>query len=69
MLNITKSTVRAIIKKHNSQGHVTNVIGCGRKSTLSTRADRNVHRYFNKKVRVTAKKVVKVQGISGVNVS
>ena len=54
-LNIPKSTFRVISKRHNSQGHVKNVIGRGRKRILSPRAERNIHRYVNQNPKVTAK--------------
>ena len=43
-LVIPKSTVRAIIKKYSSDGHVSNKTGRGRKRVLSERTERKIVR-------------------------
>ena len=68
-LNLPKSTVRAIVKKFKSQGHVMNLHGRGRKRLLSARAERKIVRRVNQNPRMTAAEIVNEQSSSGVNVS
>ena len=68
-LNLPRSTVRAIIKKYSSEGHVKNKTGRGRKRVLSERDERKIVRYVNQNPRATAKEIVDTQCTSGVSVS
>ena len=67
-LSLPKSTVQAIIKKHNSHGHIKNIEGRGRKKLLSARAERNII-YVNQHLRVTAGDIAGTQCKLKINVS
>lgn len=68
-LNLPKSTVRAIIKKNATEGHVKNKTGRGRKRILSERDERKIVRYANQNPRTTAKEIIDTQCNPGVNIS
>jgi len=68
-LILPKSTVRAIVQKFKSQGHVMNLEGRGRKRLLSARAERQIVRRVTQNPRITAGEIVNEQSSSGVNVS
>lgn len=61
-LDIPKSTVRAIIKKFASEGHVHNKEGRGRKRILSERAERKMVRFSKSNPRATTKDVLEAMG-------
>ena len=57
-LNIAKYSVRGIIKKFATEGHVHNKEGRGRKRIMSERAERKMVRYSKNNARVTNKQVL-----------
>jgi len=61
-LDIPKSSVRAIIKKFATEGHVHNIEGRGRKRILSDRAERTMVRYSKNNPRATTKEVLQAMG-------